>query len=59
MLLLTFHEESAVSPRAEHEAPACPICSGPLAECRGQARCMRCQYCFCQDCDGAPAVCEE
>jgi hypothetical protein len=58
MLLLSFQIDSqAEAPTLP--APACPICSGPLCESRGQARCLRCQYSFCQDCEGTPAVCEE
>jgi len=59
MLLLSFHVDSQTEPPATSTTPACPICSGPLCESRGQARCLRCQYTFCQDCDGAPAICEE
>ncbi len=58
MLLLSFQVDAPAEPESP-TAPTCPICSGPLCESRGQARCLRCQYTYCQDCDGAPAVCEE
>jgi len=32
--------------------PACPICGGSLCELRGQRRCLRCQFVFCESCDG-------
>ncbi len=58
MLLLSFQIDAPAEVPTQ-AAPACPICSGPLCESRGEARCLRCRFTFCQDCDGKPAVCEE
>jgi hypothetical protein len=39
-------------PAKPRTVPSCPVCGGPLVEMRGANRCGRCQYIFCQSCEG-------
>jgi hypothetical protein len=36
--------------------PLCPLCGGQVDELRGQLRCTRCAFTFCDGCCGSEAV---
>lgn len=45
----SVRDESAV------ELRVCPLCNGPLVPLEGLRRCVRCQFSYCEGCEGGPA----
>jgi hypothetical protein len=50
-------DEPAVS--TDIPSTCCPICSGPICEARGLCRCLRCQFMFCEGCEGEAVEIEQ
>jgi hypothetical protein len=51
MMPITRTSETPASATAPQPV-LCPVCSGPVQEARGQLRCNRCRFQFCQECEG-------
>lgn len=44
--------EQVVPVRDAARPPLCPVCGALLHMLRGFWRCVRCQYCLCEGCEG-------
>ena len=53
-MLFSFAVRHDEMPQSTEPAPtrSCPVCNGRVRELRGLVQCQRCQFIYCQGCDG-------